>query len=149
MNVAALRVAMADTLRAAITTPAKIQVYPQMLAQPSLPCLMVPGLNEVEYHHTSQGGGDDRDSRWQFLVIGITGAGVGDKTSQDTIDAWISDSGASSVKDALEASSDGTYVGLQGVHDLIVRTSQGYGFYVVNGVEYLGCDWLVDVYTGD
>lgn len=138
MKLATLRDELAACLRRNVKTPADVEVYARMKAQPHMPCLMITGLDEVEFHVTSMGD----DSRWRFMVLGVTPGGLGDEESQRALDVWLSDE-AGGVMRAIEQ--DATFATF--VDDVIVRTSDGYGFYVVGGSERLGASWLVDVFT--
>lgn len=150
----ALRAALVAALRAGVTEPAGLEVYPKIKASPSLPCLWVAGVDEVEYHVTSRLG--DTGTRWRFLISGITQAELLDDVSQDMCDHWLSD-GAGGVRAALEGDSyddDGeripggaaTLGGI--VEDVIVRESSGHKFFIIPNLgTRFGADWLVDVYA--
>lgn len=137
-TLASVREGIAAALRVGVTVPSDLEVYPRMKASPHMPCLMVTGLDEVEFHVTS----GSADSRWRFLLLGICPGGLGDEESQLVLDQWLTDE-AGGVMRALE--DDPTLGGI--ADDLIVRSSDGYGFYVVGGVERLGTSWMVDIYT--
>jgi hypothetical protein len=134
-----IRTALATSLRAGITLPAGVEVYDKIRANPSLPCVWVAGLNEVEYHVAMRGGG----TRWQALIQGITQAELLDETAQEYLDLWLSDEDGG-VMAAVEA--DDTLGDV--CEDLIVRESSGYSFFKLEDVGLrLGADWIVDVYT--
>ena len=64
-----------------------------------------------------------------------------DRAGQDKLDGYVSPTGASSIKAALEA--DKTLGGV--IDDLHVPGMSGYGFYEVGGVVYMGAEFTVSV----
>lgn len=113
-----------------------VQVLSYMGAQ-SPPTIWVMGPEEIDYHITSVDG-----STWKLRIQGFAAGGASEESAQRLVDAWLSDSGAHSVKEALEA--DRTLGGI--AEDVIVRTSEGYALYVVDDLGVvLGCDWIVEI----
>lgn len=88
-------------------------------------------LNSVEYHRAFQGG----DIVYDFTIFVIVGR-VSDRTAQASLDAYLSYSGAQSVRSALEA--DLTLGGI--VSTLIVSRSSSIRSLSVGDAEYLSIE---------
>ena len=102
------------------------------------PCALVKPASQ-QFHQTSGGLSSSRISFEVTLLAAPIDAGLDD--AQSLLDSYLDESGTASIKAALEA--DPTLSGV--VSDLIVRGWKGYGSRAVNGVEYLGATFDVEV----
>lgn len=133
-----IRQAVADALTV-ITTPggSQIQTSPYILENPSLPTAWSYPQN-TSFHKASQNG----LSIMRLIVQAFVGTTVS-QAGQQLLDEMIDETGANSVKAALEA--DLTLGGT--VNTLIVLSCTGYKQYPISaGVHRLGADWEVDLY---
>jgi len=130
---AALREALATNL----SSLPNVQVSAYLLANPTPPSIhVVPGM--TEYHQTF---GGNTAEWWEFSVQAFVAA-VQDIGAQRRLDEMLDDSGASSVKVAIE--SDTTLGGA--CDDLIVLRRTGYQIYTPDGRgAVLGAEWTVRV----
>jgi len=138
LNLPDLRDALAARL--AVVEPAAGQRRPQiersMKSMITPPSLVVGFPESVERHHASMG-----ESRWVMIIFGIGAAGAYDEAAQKQVDAWISDTGPSSVGEILEA--DTTLGGI--AEDVTVFENTGYQVFTINNVAYLGTEWKVEI----
>src|SRR6266540_6294617 len=105
-------------IAAQLNTIPGLQASARILSNPTLPvAYVVPG--EINYHQTM---GSTGHSDWNLLIEVQVGT-VSDMAAQDTLDAFIAESGEKSIKAAIEA--DPTLGGL--VDDLIVQGTSDYG----------------------
>lgn len=114
------------------------QVSPYGLTNPTLPSLMLIGLDEITYDRAMQRGLDE----WTFILQGLVGL-VSDIGAQKLLDQMLDSTGAASVKAAVET--DRTLGGA--VHDTRVVSTTGYRQYTMSLGEVLGCEWLIRVYA--
>lgn len=119
-----------------LTTIPDTQVSAYRLANPTPPCVMVLGPDEVAYHK-AMGNGHDT---WTIVVMAFAGL-VSDIGAQKVLDKFIAATGSTSVKAAIE--SDTTLGGA--VNDLIVVSCSGYREYTVGQKHLLGAEWTVVV----
>lgn len=75
------------------------------------------------------------------ITVRVYVARATDRAGQDRLDEYVSPTGASSIKAALEA--DKTLGGT--VDDLHVPSMSGYGFYEVAGTVLMGAEFAVSV----
>jgi hypothetical protein len=118
----------------ALGTIPGLQASARILTNPTLPvAYVVPG--EIQYHATMGNGHSD----WNLLIEVQVGT-VSDIGAQDTLDAFISESGEKSIKAAIEA--DPTLGGL--AQDLIVQGTSDYGLFArAQGDAVLGVRFRV------
>lgn len=139
MDLQAIRQAVADAL-SVITTPSgsPIQTSANILPSPTLPTAWsFPA--EMDYHLASANG----VALLHLTVQAFVSTAV-DSGGQQFLDELIQQTGANSVKAALET--DTTLGGL--VQNLIVKKCSGYKQYPVStGVHRLGADWELDIYV--
>ena len=90
-----------------------------------------PQIDSVEYHGAFGGG----DVRFNMTVVTIVGR-VSDRTAQSSLDAYLSYSGASSIRQAIEA--DRTLGGV--VQTLIVSQSANIRTLPIGEAEYLSIE---------
>ncbi len=124
-------------LAAALDTIPGCQASAYMLDNPSPPTLQVMGPDAVEYDQAMARGRDN----WTIVVQAFAGT-PSERTAQELLDAWLSPTGAQSVKTALESDETlgGIIIGLQ------VARASGYRIYnLPNRAETLGCEFFVDV----
>jgi hypothetical protein len=82
----------------------------------------------------------DGQVNWHLNVILLVSSGD-DKAGQDAMDAILSTTGSKSVTAAIQA--DPTLGGV--VSSTVPVEATGYGLMNVNGVEYLGCSFTVEI----
>jgi hypothetical protein len=87
-----------------------------------------PQIDSVEYHGAFGGG----DVRFNMTVVTIVGR-VSDRTAQSNLDAYLSYSGASSIREAIEA--DRSLGGV--VQTLVVNQSANIRTLAIGEAEYL------------
>lgn len=127
--------AIREALRAALRTIPGCQVSAYLLANPTLPSLMITA-GEVEYDTAMARGLDT----WTLLVQGMV-ALTTDEGQQKQLDKWRASSGAESVKAAVE--SDRTLGGVvQDARVVMVSEDRVYG---IDPNLRLGCEWTVRV----
>ena len=129
-----LRTGLANRL-ATITGLRSHDQVPDSLTPPSG---VVGPPSKVEYDKTFGRGAD----KYVFPVRVLAQKTDG-RAAQTALDAYLSSSGATSVKAAIEG--DCTLGGK--AHDLRVVSCQSYGSYQVGGVDYIGAEWTVEVWA--
>lgn len=135
MDIAAVRKALADTVRAALP---ELNCYPYVPARPDTPCFYVLGP-EIAYDVTF--GGDDEVEGWVCRLLVDPGE---DEDAQALLDAYLS-RGPTSVKLAIEGT-PGVPQTLGGVcGDLHVRRAQNYGPIEHGDDKLLGADLLIHI----
>lgn len=102
------------------------------------PPMAVVGLQQVTYHRAMRGG----LSTWLYLVTVIAGR-MGQRSSQLTIDTWISYDGAGSVRAAIEA--DPTLGGK--ADSLIVEDMVAIRPLILGDETYISCEFNVNVHA--
>ncbi len=127
--IGSIRAAIAANIRAAITTE---EVYDYLQGEPQAPYLWIYP-DEVAFDES--GGTDVR----RFIVEAIADVPF-EENAQRALDAYMGN-GDTSVKKAIEA--DRTLGGL--LTDLQVVTCSGYRFFTRAGVDYIGCQWTVEI----
>ena len=100
------------------------------------PTAVVGVVDNIEYD-TSMSRGADTYSIPVFLYVSRVDA----KDAQDTLDAFLASSGSSSVKTQIE--SDVTLGGV--ANSARVVEADNYGVYTINNIDYLGCEFTVEV----
>lgn len=90
-----------------------------------------PQIDSVEYHGAFGGG----DVRFNMTVVTIVGR-VSDRTAQSSLDAYLSYSGASSIRQAIEA--DRTLGGV--AKTLVVSQSANIRSLAIGEAEYLSIE---------
>lgn len=129
-----IRTAMATALDGISGLRAKAY-EPDSIAPP----LAVVGDVAINYDETF-GSAADRCHRLA-ITVRVYVPRANDKAGQDRLDGYVSPTGASSIKAALEA--DKTLGGV--IDDLHVPSMSGYGFYEVAGTVYMGAEFTVNV----
>lgn len=127
-----------EGVAARLQTIRGLQASARILVNPTLPTAYVlPG--DIDFHQTMGDGHSD----WH-LTIELQVGTVSDIGAQDTLDALISETGAKSVKAAIEA--EPTLGGL--VDDLVVQGVRDYGLFArAQGDAVLGARlsvWVID-----
>lgn len=123
-----------DALQARLATVSGIHAYDTVQGTVMLPAaIVVPGEPFVEYDDSMTGG-----YTLNFRVLLLVQYGV-DRLSQDKLDGYLPDAGALSVAAAVNGSLGNT------VSSARVRTAGSYGTHTYNGIEYLGCEFAVEV----
>ena len=97
------------------------------------PTAVVGVVDNIEYD-TAMARGADTYSIPVFLYVSRVDA-------QDTLDAFLASSGSSSVKTQIE--SDVTLGGV--ANSARVVEADNYGVYTINNIDYLGCEFTVEV----
>ena len=100
------------------------------------PTAVVGVVDNIEYD-TSMSRGADTYSIPVFLYVSRVDA----QDAQDTLDAFLASSGSSSVKTQIE--SDSTLGGV--ANSARVVEADNYGVYSINNIDYLGCEFTVEV----
>lgn len=100
------------------------------------PTAVVGVVDNIEYD-TSMSRGADTYSIPVFLYVSRVDA----QDAQDTLDAFLASSGSSSVKTQIE--SDVTLGGV--ANSARVVEADNYGVYTINNIDYLGCEFTVEV----
>lgn len=124
-----------DALKAALATVAGLRAFDTV--QDSLnPPAAVVGPPQIAYDVVMARGA----SRYTFPVrVYASRAEV--KTGQDKLDGYISATGPTSIKLAVEA--DMTLGGV--THSARVASSSGYGVYEVAGIAFVGAEFTIEV----
>ena len=100
------------------------------------PTAVVGVVDNIEYD-TSMARGADTYSIPVFLYVSRVDA----QDAQDTLDGFLASSGSSSVKTQIE--SDETLGGV--ANSARVVEADNYGVYSINNIDYLGCEFTVEV----
>jgi len=100
------------------------------------PTAVVGVVDNIEYD-TSMSRGADTYSIPVFLYVSRVDA----QDAQDTLDAFLASTGSSSVKAQVE--SDITLGGE--AQSVRVVEADNYGVYTINNIDYLGCEFTVEV----
>ena len=100
------------------------------------PTAVVGVVDNIEYD-TSMARGADTYSIPVFLYESRVDA----QDAQDTLDGFLASSGSSSVKTQIE--SDVTLGGV--ANSARVVEADNYGVYTINNIDYLGCEFTVEV----
>ena len=100
------------------------------------PTAVVGVVDNIEYD-TSMSRGADTYSIPVFLYVSRVDA----QDAQDTLDAFLASSGSSSVKTQIE--SDVTLGGV--ANSARVVEADNYGVYTINNIDYLGCEFTIEV----
>ena len=100
------------------------------------PTAVVGVVDNIEYD-TSMSRGADTYSIPVFLYVSRVDA----QDAQDTLDGFLASSGSSSVKTQIE--SDSTLGGV--ANSARVVEADNYGVYTINNIDYLGCEFTVEV----
>ena len=100
------------------------------------PTAVVGVVDNIEYD-TSMSRGADTYTIPVFLYVSRVDA----QDAQDTLDGFLASSGSSSVKTQIE--SDVTLGGV--ANSARVVEADNYGVYTINNIDYLGCEFTVEV----
>ena len=100
------------------------------------PTAVVGVVDNIEYDSTMARGADTY-SIPVFLYVSRINA----QDSQDTLDAFLASTGSSSVKAQVE--SDITLGGE--AQSVRVVEADNYGVYTINNIDYLGCEFTIEV----
>ena len=100
------------------------------------PTAVVGVVDNIEYDSTMARGADTY-SIPVFLYVSRIDA----QDSQDTLDAFLASTGSSSVKAQVE--SDITLGGE--AQSVRVVEADNYGVYTINNIDYLGCEFTIEV----
>ena len=100
------------------------------------PTAVVGVVDNIEYD-TSMSRGADTYTIPVFLYVSRVDA----QDAQDTLDAFLASSGSSSVKTQIE--SDSTLGGV--ANSARVVEADNYVVYSINNIDYLGCEFTVEV----
>jgi hypothetical protein len=93
-----IREALAANMHTLLHSELVKQVSPWLLDNPTLPCLQVAGVRNIEYDQAFQRGGDSL-----FIVIEAAIGRATDVGAQKTLDRLLAASGPTSLKAAVEA----------------------------------------------
>jgi len=134
--------AIRDGLKARLETIAGLRVYDTAPDQMVVPCAIVLPPTLVAYDQVFARGAD----RYEF-PIRVYVSRLVDRAAQDALDGYLSGTGSTSVKTALEEPPRAAGV-LGGVAQACTVTrANGYGVYTIGNAQYLGSEWLVEVYA--
>ena len=100
------------------------------------PTAVVGVVDNIEYDSTMARGADTYNIP-VFLYVSRVDA----QDAQDTLDAYLASSGASSVKAKVE--SDITLGGV--AQSVRVVEADNYGVYTINNIDYLGVEFMIEV----
>ena len=129
--------AIRDGVKTRLETIAGLRVHDTVPGQVSPPAAVVapaPGTF-LTYNVTTDGAED------VTLVVTLLVSDAVDRAAQDALDAYLADSGASSVKAAVDG---GITLG-GAAHFATVTSARNYGLIDYGGVQYLGCEFVVTV----
>ncbi|WP_433114288.1 hypothetical protein [Micromonospora sp. CA-246542] len=133
MDISLIRTRLAEAVES--VTP-ELNRYAYAPDSVSVPCFYVGGV-EIDYDITMGRGSDELTLTCVVLV-----SAKNDRSGQAQLDAYISGSGPSSLKAAIEADPS-----LGGACDTLdVTRQQGYGFHTVGESKYLGAELVVNVF---
>lgn len=126
-------------LETALQTISGLRVYDFGVDSPATPAAIVlPGSPVVRYNRTLNGADD-----WQLIIRVLLGAAT-DRTPTELLDAYLADSGSSSILAAVAA--DKTLGGA--CHYAHVTGADRWGQYTYGQVPLLGVEFDVEVATG-
>lgn len=134
MDISAVRAGLAANARTVVSDP-KLTCFGYVPDSIPAPCFFTAEV-DVDFTGAMRRGMDELTVTCRVLV-----GRADDKSSQQLLNGYLSGSGPSSLKAALE--SDTTAGGA--CDDLMVMRVQGYRFYVHAGTEYVGAELLVKV----
>ncbi len=136
MDVASIRTALANAVNG-ISGLQRWAFIPGSLVAPA----WVAGEVTIDYDRTFRGGGAGLT---EMVVKGRLYAGTADTPSgQAALDAYLTPSGATSIKAAIEA--DLTLAGT--VRTLRVERVHSYATYTVGGIDYYGAQFDIRVWA--
>jgi hypothetical protein len=125
-----------DGIKTRLSTVLALHTYDTIEDQMESPAAVVEPDTGI-YDLTMGRGSDGVD-----IIIGLAVGGVA-RVAQDTLDGYLSGTGATSIKVALEA--DPTLGGV--VSFAKARGWRNYGSVTINGVKWWGADVIVEVMT--
>jgi hypothetical protein len=126
-----------DALKARLATIDGLRVYDTVPGQAVVPAAVIaPAPGTFLTYDATMDGADDVSFTVTLLV-----STASDRAAQDALDAYLSDTGARSIKAAV----DGDITLDDTVHFATVVEARNYGFLEYAGVNYLGCELLVNV----
>lgn len=124
-------------LRDRLQTIPGLHAYATAPGQINVPAAVVTPAQDLLEFDATMGRGSDEFR----LLVTVYAARADDELGQDTLDAFLEGSGASSVKAAVEAESS-----LGGVCDFaVVSRARNYGEYEYAGISYFGVELVVEV----
>lgn len=126
-------------LKTRLETISGLRVSAYVTHQVNLPQAMIGNIRRT-YHQTFGSPGDSHPFAEVTVVTGTPERGL--EEAQADLDAYCDTSGAKSILAAIEG--DCTLGGL--VDDLEVRDVDQ-GLITLNGINYIGATWTVEVYT--
>jgi hypothetical protein len=138
VNISALRQAIADAVDAGVPALTCFGYVPDSVPEP---CFYA---GEVEIDpHNSFGGDDAVTVRCRVLV-----SRSDDKSGQAALDGYLSRTGTSSIRAALEAARGAPGQSALGglCDDLVVRAITGYRLYLVGENTYYGAEFVVQAF---
>lgn len=125
-------------LKTRLATISGLRVYATVPDKPELPAAIIRPLR-MDYQQSMGSGGANRVP---FEIVLLVSLGAGNERAQDLLDAYLDESGASSIKAAIEG--DKTLAGT--VHTLHVAGWRDYGMIDWAGVTFLGVRIDVEVW---
>lgn len=125
-----------DALKANLATIEGLRVSDIIPDSINPPMAIVGGPELIEYDTTMARGADRL-----LIPVRVYAARTNERTGQDKLDSYITKSGSTSIKAAIESD---TSLGGQ-AHTVRVQQMRGYGSYTVGGADYIGAEWLVEV----
>jgi hypothetical protein len=131
-SLTSIRTGLATNL-SAITSLSIYSYVPDSIEPPTA---VIGVVDSVNYDSTMQRGADTYE-----IPIFLYVSRVDAQDSQDTLDAYLASSGASSIKQQCE--SDLTLGGV--ASSVRVIEADNYGVYNVNNTDYLGVEFTVEV----
>ncbi|MFF1685932.1 hypothetical protein [Streptomyces sp. NPDC058254] len=143
MDITAVRQGLAAAAKA-VTMPsgvAKLKVFPYVPDAVAAPCFFVAEV-DITYDKTFGRGTDELSFTCRVLI-----SAANDRASQRTLDALLSGSGPSSLKQAIEAArgAPGELALGGAADDLRIERVQGYRWYEHAGAEYVGAELVIKV----
>lgn len=129
--------ALRDGLAARLDTIPGVQAYARPPGSINAPAaIIIPSSNFLNFDATMARGSDE----FAFTVRLLVPMTVGE-IAQDALDAYLEGAGEYSVKTAIEGG--GTMGGICSF--AVVTGAQGYGSYEYGGIDYLGCEFTVEI----
>ena len=130
-------------LKTRLDTISGLQTYAYLPATPTMPCAFVGSPREVEYHTAMQAG-----VQWGFSVWALVSNAQPTEASQTQLDLFVSPTGTTSIRAALETSTGIPQTLVAVVDDVVVDSCQGYSFYVTEQGTYFGAEFTIRVLAG-
>lgn len=127
-----------DGLKGRLATISGLRAYDTVPDSIAIPAAVVGVPESITYDSVFA-----RACDVYIIPIRVYAGRASERTGQDKLDGYLAASGSSSVKAAIEGD-----VSLNGAAQTVrVTEARNYAVYTVAGVEYLGVEFIVQVYA--